>query len=51
MNDVIFDKATDISSRHDDFGVLNHGDMWVNNIMFAYDNNGKVKDMKFVSIT
>lgn len=28
--------------------VLNHGDMWVNNIMFKYDESGKVIDTIFV---
>ncbi|XP_031781522.1 uncharacterized protein LOC100116463 [Nasonia vitripennis] len=27
---------------------INHGDFWVNNIMFQHDDEGKVKDIKFV---
>lgn len=28
--------------------VINHGDVWVNNIMFKYDDDGKVIDTIFV---
>ncbi|KAG5877719.1 hypothetical protein JTB14_037169 [Gonioctena quinquepunctata] len=30
------------------FHVLNHGDLWVNNMMFSYAIDGKVKDLRFV---
>ncbi|CAG9838936.1 unnamed protein product [Diabrotica balteata] len=30
------------------YGVITHGDCWSNNMMFKYDKNGKIEDMKFI---
>ena len=39
---------TTLSTDKKYFPVIIHGDMWVNNIMFKYDVNGKPTDVKFI---
>lgn len=33
------------------FNVLNHGDLWVNNMLFNYDHDGKPLNMKLVGLS
>lgn len=35
---------------NDGFNVLLHGDMWLNNILFTYDQRGQPNDIRLVSL-
>ncbi|XP_017088776.2 uncharacterized protein [Drosophila bipectinata] len=41
-----FDHLTKVDPA--EFNVLNHGDCWMNNLLFKADSKGKVEDMVFV---
>ncbi|XP_012535345.1 uncharacterized protein LOC105836094 [Monomorium pharaonis] len=49
LTDHIYQIGIDATKlSEDEFNVINHGDVWVNNMLFKYDDNGKPIDHIFV---
>ncbi|XP_046431339.1 uncharacterized protein LOC124185053 [Neodiprion fabricii] len=49
LSSVFYEKGSESTRfEQDDFNVLNHGDFWVNNMMFRYDERKKPVDAIFV---
>ncbi|KAI4499224.1 hypothetical protein M0802_005807 [Mischocyttarus mexicanus] len=47
--DKIYNETSKVSKfREDEFNVINHGDAWINNMLYRYDEEGKPIDHTFV---
>ncbi|XP_046623588.1 uncharacterized protein LOC124306711 isoform X1 [Neodiprion virginianus] len=50
LSEVVCEKLCEAALfRENDFNVLNHGDFWINNTMFRYDDQQNPVDSRFVS--
>lgn len=50
FQEQVVERMIDVFKRDDQsFNVLNHGDLWVNNLMFHSDDKGEADDVLLVS--
>lgn len=48
LGEFVWEKLVHVVRRSETFNVLNHGDMWVNNIMYKFTDDGAVENAKLV---
>lgn len=50
IEDKVFDKTIETTALNEDqFNVITHGDYWINNLLFKYDEKGQPINLRMVN--